>query len=108
MEVVYFLSLFWALLKHLSAVLVLKKLMATLVNSFILDSSFSKTLPPWAIYMPNRITIQGYYKMVVSKQPADVQDHLSDHILDEVQVSNTKNELDKVGTGALISACMQE
>ena len=39
MKVVYFLSLFWAWLMHLSAVLVLK-LMATLVNSFIFDSSW--------------------------------------------------------------------
>ena len=38
-EVVYFLSLFRAWLMHLSAVLVLK-LMATLVNSFIFDSSW--------------------------------------------------------------------
>ena len=38
-KVVYFLSLFWAWLMHLSAVLVLK-LMATLVNSFIFDSSW--------------------------------------------------------------------
>ena len=45
----------------------------------------------------DRITVQGYYEMVVSKQPADVQDPLSDHILDEVRVGNTKNELDKVG-----------
>ena len=44
-EVVYLLSLFRALLMHLSAVLVLK-LMATLVNSFIFDSSCSKTLLP--------------------------------------------------------------
>ena len=56
----------------------------------------------------DRITVQAYYEMVVSKQPADVQDHLSDHILDEVRVGNTKNELDKVGnTGidALIFLC---
>ena len=32
--------------------------------------------------------------MVVNKQPADVQNHLSDHILDEVRVGNTKNELE--------------
>ena len=38
-EVVYFLLLFRALLMHLSAVLVFK-LMATLVNSFIFDSSW--------------------------------------------------------------------
>ena len=97
-EVVYFLLLFRALLMHLSAVLVLK-LMATLVNSFIFDISCFKTLLPWTIYMPkdDRITVQGYYKMVVSKQPADVQDHLSNHISDEVRVGNTKNELDKVG-----------
>ena len=71
-EVVYFLSLFRALLMHLSAVLVLK-LMATLVNSFIFDSSCSKTLLPWMIYMPkdDRITVQGYYEMVVSKQPGE-------------------------------------
>ena len=53
----------------------------------------------------DRITVQGYYEMVVSKQPADVQDPLSNHILDEVQVGNTKNELGKVGNtriGALI------
>ena len=91
---------------HLYAVLVLN-LMATLVNSFIFDSLCSKTLLPWTIYMPedDRITVQGYYEMVVSKQPADVQDHLSDHILDEVRVGSTKNELDKVGNtgiGALI------
>ena len=85
-EVVYFLSLFRALLMHLSAVLVLK-LMATLVNSFIFDSSCSETLLPWTIYMymympeDDRITVQGYYEMVVSKQPAVVQDHLSNHIL---------------------------
>ena len=56
----------------------------------------------------DRITVQGYYEMVVSKQPADVQDHLSDHILDEVRVGDTKNELDKVGNtgiGALIFLC---
>ena len=45
----------------------------------------------------DRITVQGYYKMVVSKQPADVQDHLSNHISDGVRVGNTKNGLDKVG-----------
>ena len=79
---------------HLSAVLVLK-LMATLVNSFIFDSWCSKTLLPWTIYMPEdayRITVQGYYEMMVSKQPADVQDHLSDLILDEVQVGNTYSD----------------
>ena len=56
----------------------------------------------------DRITVQGH-EMVVRKQPADVQDHLSDHILDEVRVGNTKNELDKVGNtgiGALIF-CVQ-
>ena len=37
----------------------------------------------------DRITVQGH-EMVVRKQPADVQDHLSDHILDEVRVGNTK------------------
>ena len=99
-------TLFRALLMHLSAVLVLK-LMATIVSTFIFDSSFSKTLLPWTIYMleDDRITVQAYYEMVVSKQPADVQDHLSDHILDQVWVGNTKNELDKVGNtgiGALI------
>ena len=60
-EVVYFLSLFWALLMHLSAVLVLN-LIATLVNSFIFDSSCSKTLLPWTIYMPedDRITMKWW------------------------------------------------
>ena len=84
---------------HLSAVLVLK-LMATLVNWFIFDSS---CLLPWTIHMPedDRITVQGYYEMVVSKQPADVQDPLSNHILDEVRVGNTKNELDKVGNTSI-------
>ena len=53
----------------------------------------------------DRITVQGYYEMVVSKQPADVQDHLSDHILDEVRVGNTKNELDIVGNTG-IGACI--
>lgn len=74
-------------------------LMAALVSSSILDSSYSKTLLPWTIYMPedDRMTVQGYYEMVVSKQPADVQEHFNDHILDEVRVGNTKNELDKVG-----------
>ena len=28
----------------------------------------------------DRITVQGYYEMVVSKQLADVQEHLRDHI----------------------------
>ena len=57
-EVVYFLSLFRALLVDLSAVLVLK-LMATLVNSFTFDSPCSKTLLPLMIYMPkdDRITV---------------------------------------------------
>ena len=32
----------------------------------------------------DRMTVKGYYEMVVSKQPADVQEHLSDHVLDEV------------------------
>ena len=78
-------TLFRALLMHLSAVLVLK-LMATILSTFIFDSSCSKTLLPWTIYMleDDRITVQAYYEMVVSKQPADVQDHLSDHILDQV------------------------
>ena len=60
--------------------------------SFIFDSLCSKTLLPWTSYMPEdayRITVQGHYEMVVSKQPADVQDHLSDLILDEVRVGNT-------------------
>ena len=84
-------SLFQALLMHLSAVLVLR-LMATLVNLFFFDSSCSKTLLPWTIYMLEdayRITVQGYYEIVVSKQPADAQDHLSDLILDDVRVGNT-------------------
>ena len=51
-----------------------------------------------------RMTVQSYYEMVVSKQPADIQEHLNDHILDEVRVGQAKNELDKVGdTG--IGAC---
>ena len=52
----------------------------------------------------DRITVQGYYEMVVSKQPADVQEHLRDHILDEVRVGNTKDELDKVGNTGIF--CM--
>ena len=62
---------FPALVMHPSAVLVLE-LMATLVNLFILDSSCSKTLLPWTIYMPedDRITVQGYYEMVHGGQTA--------------------------------------
>ena len=61
-------------------------LMAVLVSSSIFDLSCSKILLLWMIYMPedDRITVQGYYEMVVSKQPADVQEHLNDHVLDEV------------------------
>ena len=80
---------------HLTAVLI----MATLVSTYFFYSSCSKTLLSWTIYMPedNRITVQGYYEMVVSKQLADVQEHMRDHILDEVRVDNTKDELDKMG-----------
>ena len=39
----------------------------------------------------------GVQYKVASKQSTDVQRHLNDHFLDEVQVGNTKNELYKVG-----------
>ena len=73
--------------------------MAALVSLSIFDSSCSKTLLPWTIDIPedDRMTIQRYYEMMVSKQPANVQEHLNDHSLEEVRVGNTKNELDKVG-----------
>ena len=73
-EVVYFLSLFRALLMHLSAVLVLN-LIATLVNLFSFD--------PRPYFRGRSICprMTDYYEMVLSKQPADVQDHLSNHIL---------------------------
>lgn len=81
---------------RLTAILV----MAALVSSFIFDSSCSKTLLPWTIYTPgddDRMTVQTFYGMVVSKQSTEVQEHLKDHILEEVRVGHTKNELDIVG-----------
>ena len=81
---------------HLNATLV----MATLVSAFIFYSSCSKTLLPWTIDSPSeddRMTVRSYYEKVVSKQPADIQEHLIDHVLEEVRVGHTKNELDVVG-----------
>lgn len=48
----------------------------------------------------DRMTVQGYYEMVVSKQPAEVQEH---HIVDEVWVGHTQNEQDKIGNAGICS-----
>ena len=89
--------------------------MAALVSSFIFDVSCSKTLLPWTIYTytpdDDMMTVQRFFEKVVSKQPAGIQEHLSDHALDEVRVGRTKNDLDKVGNTGMevcIHTCMYD
>ena len=55
----------------------------------------------------DRIAVQSYYEMVVSKQPADVQEHLRDHIIDEVRVGNTKDESGKYRYLKSFFSCMR-
>ena len=45
-------------------------------------------------YTPNddMMTVRRFFEKVVSKQPANIQEHLSDHALDEVLVGHTKKK----------------
>ena len=85
--------------------------MAALVSSFIFDSICSKTLLPWTIDHPTEDDrmVRSYYEMVVSKQPAEIKEHLSDHILEEVRVGHNtiKNELDVGSTGIYLHSIVE-
>ena len=52
--------------------------MAILVNTSIYDSSCSKTLVPWTVHCveDERLTLRGYFKMVVTRSDEKTQAHL--------------------------------
>ena len=59
---------------------------------------------PWTIHCAEdeRLTLSGFFKMVVSRSDETTQGHLNDHKLEEARVGKAKDALDAVSdTGML-------
>ena len=75
--------------------------MATSVKVSIFNRLCSKQLLPWTVFCveDDRMTLDRYFNMVVSKSGADVQEHLTagSHKLEETHIGLTRDILDHVG-----------
>ena len=75
--------------------------MVTRVNVSIFNRLCSKQLLPWTVFCveDDRMTLDCYFHMVVSKSGADVQKHLTagNHKLEETYIGLTRNILDHMG-----------
>lgn len=83
---------------------------ATRVNVSIFNRLCSKQLLPWAVFCveDDRMTLDRYFDMVVSKNGADVQEHFTagSHKLKERRIGLTGDVLDRVGdTSQSIVVC---